>query len=74
MDAALHEGAIRYYKEIGQWKPEHQAWQDGMLKRHAEMKKAWDKLIAKTPGASSKSIEEMQAIWYPVRAEVLERL
>ncbi len=74
MDAAMHDGAIRYYKEIGLWKPEHQEWQDSMLKRHAAMKKAWDKLIAKTPGASGKSIAEMQALWYPVRAEVLASL
>lgn len=74
MDAAMHEGAIRYFKEIGQWTPEHQAWQDGMLKRHASLKAAWDKLMAKTPNASSLDIPGMQKLWYPVRAEVLASL
>lgn len=74
MDAAMHDGAIRYFKEIGQWTAEHQAWQDGMLKRHAAMKAAWDKLIAKTPNASSLEIPEMQKLWYPVRAQVLASL
>ena len=74
MDAAMHEGAIRYLKEIGVWKPEHQQWQDGMLKRHATLRKAWDNLIAKTPNAADLSIAQMQALWYPVRKQALDSL
>src|SRR3546814_2261857 len=41
MDAAFHDGAIGYLQEAGIWKPEHQAWQDGTLKRHATLQAAW---------------------------------
>lgn len=34
-----HEGAIRYFKEIGLWKAENQAYQDMMLKKQQELKK-----------------------------------
>jgi TRAP-type uncharacterized transport system substrate-binding protein len=34
-----HEGSIRYFKEIGLWKPENQAYQDRLLKRQAELLK-----------------------------------
>lgn len=74
MDAAMHDGAIRYFKEIGIWSDEHQAWQDGMLKRHAALKKAWDQLLAKTPNASSLDIPAMQKLWYPVRTATLASL
>lgn len=74
MDAAMHDGAIRYFKEIGIWNDEHQAWQDGMLKRHAALKKAWDQLLAKTPNASSLDIPAMQKLWYPVRTATLASL
>jgi TRAP transporter TAXI family solute receptor len=36
-----HEGAIRYYKEIGAWKPEHQAHNDRLLKRQDTLAQAW---------------------------------
>lgn len=36
-----HEGAIKYYKEIGVWKPEHQAHNDKLLKRQETLAKAW---------------------------------
>jgi TRAP transporter TAXI family solute receptor len=37
-----HEGAIRYFKEIGVWKPEHQAHNDKLLQRQDALVKAWD--------------------------------
>ena len=36
-----HEGAIRYYKEIGAWKPEHQAHNDRLIKRQDTLAQAW---------------------------------
>ena len=34
-----HEGAIRYFKEKGLWKPENQAYQDMMLEKQKALKK-----------------------------------
>ncbi|MBM3537827.1 MAG: TAXI family TRAP transporter solute-binding subunit [Alphaproteobacteria bacterium] len=37
----VHEGAIRYYKEAGVWKPEHQAHNDRLIKRQDTLAQAW---------------------------------
>ncbi|MCP5265269.1 MAG: TAXI family TRAP transporter solute-binding subunit [Burkholderiaceae bacterium] len=74
MDAAFHDGAIRYLKEIGIWTAEHQAWQDGMLKRHGALQAGWKELLAKTPNAKSLDIPGMQKLWMPRRAEILKSL
>jgi len=37
----FHEGAIRYYKEIGAWKPEYQAHNDRLIKRQDTLAQAW---------------------------------
>lgn len=42
----LHEGAVRYYKEIGKWTPERDAKNQKYLKRQAELKKLFDKVAA----------------------------
>ena len=72
MDAAFHEGAIRYLKEIGVWKPEHQEWQSGMLKRHAALQAAWKDLMAKDPAAKTMEPAALQKVWEPRRADVLK--
>ena len=41
-DAPAHEGSIRYLKEKGYWKPEHQEWQDERLARLNKVLKGWD--------------------------------
>jgi TRAP transporter TAXI family solute receptor len=38
----MHEGAIRYLKEIGKWTPEREAKNQKYLKRQAELKKVFD--------------------------------
>ncbi len=40
-DAPWHEGAIRYLKEHGIWKAEHQAWQDQRLARLRRIQAGW---------------------------------
>src|SRR5690606_25022903 len=62
MDAAFREGAIRYLKEIGQWSDENQAWQDGMLMRHAAMQAAW-KDFSKSSAAKSADEEGLRELW-----------
>lgn len=44
-----HEGAIRYYDEIGLWTDEAQAHNDMLVKRQEVLKAAWDALKAEGP-------------------------
>jgi len=64
-----HEGAIRYFKEIGVWKPEHQKRTDELIARQNVLKKAWDKAKAER-GDKSKS--EFAAHWMKVRSAELK--
>lgn len=41
-----HEGAIRYYEEIGMWGEEQQANQDRLLERQAILQAAWAEVMA----------------------------
>ena len=36
-----HEGAVRYFKEIGVWKPAHQRNNDMLIKRQKVLAQAW---------------------------------
>jgi TRAP transporter TAXI family solute receptor len=74
MDAAFHDGAIKYLQEAGIWKPEHQTWQDASLNRHAKIQAAWTEMMAKDAAAKSADPEALQKIWYPIRTEVLKSL
>lgn len=74
MDAAFHPGAIRYLKEAGIWKPEHEAWQTGMLKRHAALQAAWKSMMVDDPAARAADLPGLQKIWEARRAKVLESL
>jgi hypothetical protein len=42
----LHEGTIRYLKEIGKWSAAREALNKERLKRQAELKKLWDATVA----------------------------
>lgn len=72
MDAAFHDGAIRYLKEAGIWKPEHQTWQNGMLKRHKLLQAAWKDMMAKDPVAKTLESTALQKVWEIRRAEALK--
>lgn len=73
MDAAFHDGAIRYLKEAGIWKPEHQSWQDAALKRHATLQAAWKSMMA-TEAAKAADLPALQSLWDGQRAEALKSL
>jgi uncharacterized protein len=62
-----HDGAIRYFKEIGAWKAEHQAHNDKLIKRQDALMKAWDG-FAKSGPADEKAF---YVAWIKARATVL---
>ena len=47
--APYHEGAIRYYTEIGAWTDEAQAHNDNLIARQAALMAAWEELKAEGP-------------------------
>lgn len=63
-----HDGAIRYYKEIGAWKPEHQAHNDKLLKRQATLAKAWADVNKNAPADAA----AFKKAWYGARLASLK--
>lgn len=73
MDAAFHEGAIRYLKDIGRWSDDSDAWQQNMLRRHAALKQAWAQFVA-TDAAKSARESTLRELWMAQRAQVLDAM
>ncbi|MBE0627510.1 MAG: TAXI family TRAP transporter solute-binding subunit [Burkholderiales bacterium] len=65
----FHEGAIKYWKEKGLWKPEHQAHNDMLIKRQKVLATAWA-AMNRDSGADDKAFEKA---WMKVRADALTR-
>lgn len=64
----LHEGAVRYYREIGQWTPQMQAHQERLLERESVLATAWAELKASNPPEDR---DAFRAEWAQVRAKAL---
>ena len=64
-----HDGAIRYFKEIGVWKPEHQANNDKLLKRQEALVKAWEGYAKSGPSDEN----AFYAGWLKVRGPALRQ-
>ncbi len=64
-----HEGAIRYFKEINVWKPEHQAHNDKLVKRQDALASAWDGYAKSASGDG----EAFYAGWVRARAAALTK-
>ena len=64
-----HDGAIKYYKEIGVWTDKHEENQQNLLERQAELKKLWDQVVT---DAMDEGISAMDfpKYWLKRRAEV----
>ncbi len=62
--APYHEGAIRYYEEIGAWSDEAQAHNDMLIARQAALKAAWEELEAEDP-------DNWEEAWATKRREAL---
>ncbi|MEE8434570.1 MAG: TAXI family TRAP transporter solute-binding subunit [bacterium] len=62
-----HKGAIRYFKEIGVWKDDHQLHNDSMVKRQQVLASAWKATRAKKSGGS-----DYLSFWMGERASALK--
>jgi len=73
MDAPFHDGAIRYLREAGIWKPESQQWQDRSLRRLQTLRAAWAEFL---PGARSRNLseEDFARAWAERRAAAIASL
>lgn len=60
-----HDGAIRYYTEIGVWSDEAQAHNDELVRRQQVLSGAWDKLSADNPA-------DWDAAWPEARRKALQ--
>src|SRR5690606_27891554 len=63
--APYHEGAIRYYEEVGEWSEEAQAHNDNLIARQEALMAAWEELKAEAP-------ENWTEAWDAKRREALE--
>lgn len=62
-----HDGAIRYFKEIGVWTPEHQAHNDALLKRQQVLAEAWESVTRQNIGDD----QAFAKAWMKARADAL---
>ena len=65
----FHDGAIRYWKEKGLWKPEHQAHNDKLLARQKVLADTW-KAVQAGSHADDKAMEQA---WMKARADALTK-
>lgn len=64
----IHEGTIRYFKEIGVWTPEFQANNESNLARQKVILDTWAAFFPSAPKGDEKKFEEG---WLTARAEAL---
>ena len=62
-----HDGAIRYFKEIGKWTDAHQKHNDNLVKRQQVLKAAWAEAVA-----SKVADDAFVKNWMAIRAKRLE--
>ncbi|MEO5733729.1 MAG: TAXI family TRAP transporter solute-binding subunit [Rubrivivax sp.] len=65
----FHEGAIRYWKEKGLWKPEHQAHNDKLVERQTVLADAWKKTVASASGDDA----AFEHAWQKARVDALKK-
>ncbi|MCB1510423.1 MAG: TAXI family TRAP transporter solute-binding subunit [Hyphomicrobiaceae bacterium] len=64
----FHDGAIKYYKEVGKWTAKAQANHEANLKRQQVLQGAWKAFIGKAPSDA----KAFKAAWAKARAAALE--
>ncbi|MBE0612549.1 MAG: TAXI family TRAP transporter solute-binding subunit [Burkholderiales bacterium] len=65
----FHDGAIKYWKETGHWKPEHQKHNDMLIKRQQVLAKAW----AGMNKSSDVDAKAFATAWEKAREEALAK-
>jgi TRAP transporter TAXI family solute receptor len=65
----FHDGAIRYWKESGHWKPEYQAHNDRLIERQKVLASAWAGVIK----GSYADDEAFEQAWTKARADALAK-
>lgn len=65
----FHDGAIKFWKERGLWKPEHQAHNDRLIQRQKLLADAWKSVQAKSY-PDDKAFEQA---WMKARADALTK-
>ena len=65
----FHDGAIKYWKETGHWKPEHQKHNDMLIKRQKVLADAWA-AMNRDSGVDDKVFE---LAWMKARAAALKK-
>ncbi len=65
----VHDGAIKYFKEIGVWTAEHHKHNDALIKRQDVLAAAWTAYKAK----ASSDDDEFVKGWMEARAEALTK-
>lgn len=70
-DAPYHEGAIRYLKEKGIWKPEHTSWNNERIAHLKKLKLAWDQALKEAEEKKVKS-NDFPDFWLKIREQALQ--
>lgn len=61
-----HEGAIRYFKEIGRWTDKHEKWQQSRIMFKDEIKAEYEKALTDAKGKNiAPKTKEFEEFWYP---------
>lgn len=65
----FHDGAIRYFKEIGVWTPAHQAHNDKLIQRQKVLAAAWEANVKSAPADDA----AFAKAWMKARAGALTK-
>ena len=78
-DAPYHEGAIRYLREKGVWKAEHDKWNNDRIAHLKNVKELWDNFLDSIDKMDEKEKKALKGkkfseAWLKYRKEGLEKL
>lgn len=69
-DAPFHEGAVKYLKEKGVWKAEHDAWNKNRISHMKKLQRAWEDAVEKGEAKKMKA-KVYREFWLKKRMTVL---